>query len=237
MAKKISAKLGLVLTALMLIISILAFLSLNGSFAWFANNKSATAKGFSVEIQTFSTKGTIACYGVLDINEDCLEYTVENTLDENGERVQMYELPLNDPNGITYSQYRKALLVCITVLPKETSDVVLTLETTNSGVTTEIENHLSNCIQITPADYDEASGIATRAETPSSFVTVSNNTCSKTTKLTLFSGSVTEAGQTLYYIMEYNEAFIDYINMAILESGQLASEETKYRNDVTFIIS
>ena len=212
MVKNVSAKLGFALTALVLIISIIALLSLNGSLAWFANNKSATAKGFSVEIETFSIKGTIACYGVLDINSDNLKYTVENVRDENGERVQMYELPLNDPNGITYSQYRKALLVCITVLPEETSDVVLTLETPNGGVTTEIE-------------------------TPSSFVTVANNTCQKTTSITLFSDSVTEAGKTLYYIIEYNEAFIDYINMAILESGQLASEETKYRNDVTFVIS
>jgi hypothetical protein len=149
----------------------------------------------------------------------------------------MYELPLNDPNGITYSRYRKALLVCITVLPEETSDVVLTLETPNGNVTTEIENHLSNCIQITPADYNETSGIATPEATPSSFVTVANNTCQKTTSLTLFSGSATEAGKKLYYIIEYNEEFIDYINMTILESGQLASEETKYRNDVTFVIS
>ena len=237
MVKNVSAKLGFVLTALVLIISVIALLSLSVSLAWFANNKNATAKGFAVEIQTFSTKGTIACYGVLDINEDRLEYTVENVRDANGERVQMYELPLNDPNGITYSQYRKALLVCITVLPKETTDVVLTLETPNSSVTTAVEYHLSNCIQITPANYNEASGIATRAATPLSFVTVAGNTCQKTTSLTLFSDSVTEAGENLYYIIEYNEAFIEYINMTILESGQLASEETKYRNDVTFIIS
>ena len=31
--------------------------------------------------------------------------------------------------------------------------------------------------------------------------------------------------------------FIDYINVLILDSGNLTSEETKYRNDITFIIS
>jgi hypothetical protein len=149
----------------------------------------------------------------------------------------VYELPLNDPNGITYSQYRKALLVCIEVTVEEEADVVLTLETPNSTVSTNIENKLSNCIQITPATYDEGSGIATRQANPSSFVTVTDNTCQKVTSITLFEDSVTQEGTTLYYIIEYNEAFINYINMSILGSGNFTSEETKYFNDVTFVIS
>ena len=237
MLSKLNNKLGILLVSVTLILSIMGLMLLNGSFAWFANNKRVDASGFAVDVRAFSAKGTVASYGVLAINDSTLEYTVENVLDDSGERKQVYELPLNDPNGISYSQYSKALLICITATASEPTDIILTVETPNAEVITGVENHLSNSIQITPATYDETRGIAVRGATPSRFVTVTNNSCQKSTEITLFSGNVNAEGTTLYYIIEYNQPFIDYINALILDSGNLTSEETKYRNDITFIIS
>ena len=52
MSKQLSAKIGMFLASFPLILSIFAFLLMNGSTAWFASNKSVSAGGFSVTAKT-----------------------------------------------------------------------------------------------------------------------------------------------------------------------------------------
>ena len=58
----------------------------------------------------------------------------------------------------------------------------------------------------------------------------------KVDTLSLYDGTLPEGETTLYFILEYNSAFLQYINTYILNSTP-GYFEVDYYHDVTFVIS
>ena len=162
--KNLSAKLTCAVTAVALILSFVAYLSLDDSLAWFSNNKEVTAQGMSVSVKGTDYTVSLESYGVTDINGS--EYTYDSA------KGQWFELPTYDVQGISYSEYSKALIVVITVQssfaePKELNVRLVT--TGNRGFDWEADNVFSNCMQITPAQINE-NGKITKNANPQSFL-------------------------------------------------------------------
>ena len=148
-------------------------------------------------------------------------------------------MPTIDPNNISYSQYEKVLVVVIEVVSSIDTEVQVEMTTPHSTVEITESNYFSNCIQITDGTYDDANNIAKKLEgTTKSFVSVTEQGCSKVTSLTLSAQvELTEdVPKTLCYIIEYNTDFIDYVNRYVFENTLLITE-IDYVNDVTFSIN
>ena len=236
--KNLSAKLTCAVTAVALILSFVAYLSLDDSLAWFSNNKEVTAQGMSVSVKAPSDyKVEIASFGVLDINGTIYTY------DPNDE--QLYTLPTYDVQNISYSKYSKALVVVITVTslldtPKDLS-VKLETDPAHDKFNWDDNNWFSNCMQITPADIStdtDGTAVTTTGKVTQSFLTVqtdgslAKNETAVTDGLDLGTISVA-AGQTVtaYYVIEYDDNFVTKLTTSTDPHGEMT-----YSNDIEFVI-
>lgn len=171
------------LVALTLILSIFAMLLLNGSVAWFAENDSVTAGGFNVRVNSgMPITASLKSYPVTEINYTDGIYTASFD-------AESYTLPTEDPNGISYSEYKKALAIMITVNSTDERTVKIKF-TSPSGIETidDVENKISNCISISTARISEVDGKPTFtkiADTEASFVTINNGMASKVNEIEL----------------------------------------------------
>ena len=236
--KNLSAKLTCAVTAVALILSFVAYLSLDDSLAWFSNNKEVTAQGMSVSVKVPSDyKVEIASFGVLDINGTIYTY------DPNDE--QLYTLPTYDVQNISYSKYSKALVVVITVTSlldtQKNLSVKLETDPAHGTFNWNDNNWFSNCMQITPADIStdtDGTAVTTTGKVTQSFLTVqtdgslAKNETAVTDGLDLGTISV-EAGQTVtaYYVIEYDDNFVTKLTTSTDPHGEM-----KYSNDIEFVI-
>ena len=238
MVKKKLLGFNMIFVAIALAISLVAFSSIGHSRAWLSSNRQVDALGMTVSGPLKSQiTASVKSYGVLDIDNKSNVFVLESK-DGQGARPEVYELPVVDPNNISYSQYEKALVVFVELQSTQDAIIDVMLQTPHSAPIFTEENHFSNCIQISAATYDDAKGTAT-ADTTSvkSFVTISNGACTKTTSITV-SESVKltkDVPTSLCYVIEYNIDFIDYINQYILEQGSMITE-VYYKNDIEFSI-
>ena len=235
--KNLSAKLTCAVTAVALILSFVAYLSLDDSLAWFTNNKEVTAQGMSVSVKAPSEyQVEIASFGVLDI--DGATYTY----DPNDE--QRYKLPTYDVQNISYSKYSKALVVVITVtsLLDTQKNLSVKLETDPAHIdfNWNAENYFSNCMQITPADVStdtDGTAVTTTGEVPQSFLKEQNGMLVKNTDAVIAGlnlGTISlAAGQTVtaYYVIEYNDNFVTKLTGSTDPHGEM-----KFSNDIEFVI-
>ena len=236
--KNLSAKLTCAVTAVALILSFVAYLSLDDSLAWFSNNKEVTAQGMSVSVKAPSDyKVEIASFGVLDINGTIYTY------DPNDE--QLYTLPTYDVQNISYSKYSKALVVVITVTSlldtQKNLSVKLETDPAHGTFNWNDNNWFSNCMQITPADIStdtDGTAVTTTGKVTQSFLTVqtdgslAKNETAVTDGLDLGTISV-EAGQTVtaYYVIEYDDNFVTKLTTSTDPHGKMT-----YSNDIEFVI-
>ena len=226
--KNLSAKLTCAVTAVALILSFVAYLSLDDSLAWFSNNKEVTAQGMSVSVKGTDYTVSLESYGVTDINGS--EYTYDSA------KGQWFELPTYDVQGISYSEYSKALIVVITVQssfaePKELNVRLVT--TGNRGFDWEADNVFSNCMQITPAQINE-NGKITKNANPQSFLLLPQEqvqpaTPEKASELNLATIIVPEGETKAYFIIEYSSYFLGQI-------GSAGSGVVEYTSDIHFIV-
>lgn len=237
MTKILSMKLSIILVSLVLLLSIIALLLTGGSTAWFAENDTVEAQGMSISVRDEDVSCTLLSLGVLDIDNGV--YTFENATDaETGERVQNSELPMDDPNGISYSQYRKALVLELSITVETDRPTQIRLVTPNTGVSLAQNNFFSNCITVSNVtSYTE--NTVTKGSTTQSFVTVNGTSTTKVSSLLLYDGTVPAGEQPtkLYFIIEYNDVFLDYINQHIMNTPEVNYFEVGYYHDVTLLIS
>lgn len=234
--------------------SILALLLLNGSTAWFASNSGVSADGFGVKVKNeASTSAFLKSYAVTEINYETGAYTTAFE-----ESMESHILPTEDPNGISYSEYKKALAVVLSVTALEEQTVTVKL-TASSGADTidDIDNYISNCISVTTAEMsvvDEKTVLTKIPETERSFVTLvtadEQTQAQKVTSLDLvIENPEVAANETklFYFIIEYKctegERFelISYIGervMATTDSAILTEKKytITYENDIEFEI-
>ena len=103
--------------------SIFALLLLNGSTAWFASNSGVSADGFGVKVKNeASASAFLKSYAVTEINYETGAYTTAFE-----ESMESHILPTEDPNGISYSEYKKALAVVLSVTASEAQTVTVKL--------------------------------------------------------------------------------------------------------------
>ena len=237
MSKTLGAKIGFAITAFAMLVSIVAFLMLDKSFAWFARNESVNARGIALRANEGDLSTSLLSLGVLEIGQDGV-YTFDTTTDvETGARIQCFELPVDDPNGISYSKYRKALLLELSISVMEDRPTRVSLTTPNKEPSLEQKNFFSNCITVSNvASYTE--NTVTKGSVQQPFVTVGSGGAQKTDELVLYEGTL-QAGvvNKLYFIIEYNNAFLDYINNYIMNTDSVDYSEVFYYHDGTLEVS
>ena len=237
MSKTLGAKIGFAITAFAMLVSIVAFLMLDKSFAWFARNESVNARGIALRANAGDLSTSLLSLGVLEIGQDGV-YTFDTTTDvETGARIQCFELPVDDPNGISYSKYRKALLLELSISVLEDRPTRVSLTTPNKELSLEQKNFFSNCITVSNVlSYTE--NTVTKGSVQQPFVTMGSGGAQKTDELVLYEGTL-QAGvvNKLYFIIEYNNAFLDYINNYIMTTDTVDYSEVFYYHDVTLEVS
>ena len=237
--KDLSAKLTCAVTAVALILSFVAYLSLDDSLAWFANNQEVSAQGMSVSVKGTNYTVTLESYGVIDIQDNAYMYDTA--------KGQCFELPTYDVQGISYSEYSKALIVVITVQSNLTEDKNLNVRlvtTGNRDFDWISPNVFSNCMQITPAQSNESGKVTKNGDTLSFLTlqedqdqqaTLTKNSNASTNGLDLGTIIIAQGDNvttTAYYIIEYDDDFV-----TMLTSGAFAgSGEVTYTSDIHFIL-
>ena len=238
MANKKILGFNMILVAVTLVISLVAFSFINNSRAWFVSDN--TVNGFGLNVSPSigaNITASVRSYGVVDVREKDTVFVLGNK-DSQGNRPEIYDLPVVDPNNISYSQYEKALVVMLELVSTNDVNIDIMLNTPNDTPIFTEENHFSNCIKVANVEYNDAQGTAVKDPLDSkSFISISNGVCSKITSITL-SQSVSlkkDVPTSLCYVIEYNSEYIDYINQYILEKGLLINE-IDYTNDIVFSI-
>ena len=241
MVKKKLLGFNMIFVAFALAISLVAFASITNSRAWFASNQEVDAFGMSVSSYSpAKITASVKSYGVIDISQEDTVFHLE-AKDGEGNRPESYSLPLIDPNNISYSQYKKALVLVLEVVATDNISVDITLNTPNdTTILNSADNHFSNCMKISDATFDDAKGQAQKlSNTSKAFVSVSNDTCSKVTSITLANEVALQKDVPtyLYYVIEYNNDFIDHVNNYILKNHLFDILEISYQNDITFFVA
>ncbi len=241
MSKELQAKLGVIASAFVLMLSLAAFFIGNASTAWLAQNDSASGNLMSVNIsEELTVSASLKCYGVTEISSDGNVYTVP-AADSSGSRVESYELPVIDPNGITYSEYEKALLVIIDVQTDEDTEISVSACADNaSGALADIvaeQNYFSNSVIITPALFDDETSSATKNGAAQQFTThMGEESFAKSGELVFPDVTVQAGGGQAAFIIEYNEPVISFATEYILYHNY-DYFEIFYNNDVHFLIA
>lgn len=245
--KHTGVRLGFATSAIGLIVALLAFFSINHGFAWLSGNRDVGAEGIGVRSELGPTvTATLASYGVLSISSDGVGgvYVAEDKLVD-GERAERFALPTDDPSNIYASVYKKALILALTLENTEGGSrnvrVAVRAEATplitpdGAGGYLWETNYLSNAVTFTPATGDAAAVNLTKQAGTRAFVDFTDGTPNaKTSEITLYEGTITGT-QTLYFIMEYNHAFIDYLNAHLLTAGFFG--EVNYTDDIVITVS
>lgn len=245
--KQISARIHLAIAATALIVALVALLIMGRSFAWFSTGREVTAAGLTIQTAGGPpVTATLSSYGVLSITEDPSGdvYVTENAVDSvTGERVQRFALPTHDPQSIFANTYKRALVLAITVTPTEESarNVRITVDTeTQELISTDgaegfawSSNYLSNAVTFAPAISGD--GVtAVKQSGGLAFAVKNGNAMEKKTSITLYEGEVIGTA-TLYFIMEYNHDFIEYLNSRLMTAGYFGT--VTYANDIVITVS
>lgn len=205
------------------------------TFAWFMTKQRGQVSFASIEVSAPGFEiHDYHVYPVTAISEGATTntYTFENT--------PAVRMPRFDPQNIEYARYRRALVVHITFSYTETSSVSFFAKTENASFHTGIstsdtydENVTSNVFQITysegttlSSDWTSASVSYLKNDTKS-FVTT-NPTPQKASELPI--KTLTNNDSKLWFVIEYNEQTMDYINSA----RENEEKEVWYSDDITY---
>lgn len=240
--KGIGTKLTCAVTAFALMISFVAYLSLDDSLAWFSRNREVQAQGMSVAVKTFDMQSQVVSYGVTKIVTD------ENNISTYIYGKELSELPEDGYGNITHSEYLKALVIKLTVKNNSTDakNIKIELKANTASPSTENDNYISNCITINNTATlvaDSTVQVTNSENAVQQFVTIDKTsaTATKTTNLVLVKSAEVLAGATtdFYFVIEYNYDFLKYISDHILKEHANTPDKfaIKYSNDVQFVIT
>ena len=228
------ATVGIVLTSVALIFSIIGLLMTNGTLAWFGGNKNVHADGFGIRIANASNvSATLKSFPVSKIDGNNYTFDINGT--------ESYTLPVHDEEQIVPLEYQKALVVEITVTAMEQIPFTLSLRSLHDVSTLVGQNNwISNCLKIRRATY--ADGVATTVavtEPPATtgFVTLGTGTTetSKTSEFNLVSEKLSPGTYKYYFVLEYDMNIIEYI-AARMQELYPTIETVQYSNDIEFML-
>lgn len=221
-----------IITALSLLTLTTVFATSLATFAWLSANSNVKGDMSGIKLYAENLTGTdMKSYSVTEINEN--RYTFINNVN--------YILPRFDPSNIDYTEYEKALVFRVFFLCKEARDYQI-VATTNEGFHSDADiagqdlDHLSNCVEFfigqstTVIDPDTFESGVVEVTTSESFVSISNNTISKTNEINIADVSATPGENVVYVVMQYNTPVIEYIN----NIRQNNPTPITYLNDINF---
>ncbi|MBR5242262.1 MAG: hypothetical protein IKV20_03895 [Clostridia bacterium] len=230
MNKVVSRKITLTLLELSLLIAVVALAMLsNSGLGWFASNDRVDATEMSVSVRVSSgLTGELKSYPVTDITDDL--YTIFY-----GE--ESYSLPINDPNSITYSEYKKALAIIITLNASSATEVRVSLSASSADENIDsVINKISNCIKVSTATLSEDLGVATKSQQSLSFLSVTDGEAKKSRLIDFGRFALAEGENRIVFLIEYDEELLDFISRRILKQDPGAFRIT-YANDINFTIT
>ena len=232
MSKTAEAKLRVIIAGIVLVLTIVALFTINGTLAWFSENEKVSANGMQVQvIAPDQIAATLSSYGVLTM--ETVDGTVYYHYDTSEE---LYDLPTDDPAGIGYDKYLKALVVCITVNVTQEEKLALSVRS-GSSISVENENFFSNVTSYAVAARTNATdNTVSKTQESRSFVTVPSGGGDPTRLQNISLASeitVTPQMNEIYVIIEYNDSFIDYINGALMNRE---NKTVNYSHDITFTV-
>lgn len=183
------------------------------SLAWFAQNKTVGANGMQVKVKSPDVSViSVNYYAVMEIDKNEIEtkYTFVNVLKD--------DLPRYDPAEIEYQQYKRAIVLKISVDISGNTDFVLTARTDNGTENLYADlNHLSNVATFKicsvpkepSGEWESAEAITSNNAQVFSFTAIQGNTIIKNNSIKLY--DLTTGTNTLYLVIEYNEVAISKI--------------------------
>ncbi|MDY2880272.1 MAG: hypothetical protein SOT34_04980 [Candidatus Borkfalkiaceae bacterium] len=214
------------------------FLINGGSRAWLAENRTVGANGMSVSVDADKGESvSISSHPVTEIDKTGSVFMVKT--DE-----EVWELPRNDPNGISYSKYKKALAIFIDIVCTEEATVSVYLTCSTESVSVAKDNYVSNCVEVAPATLDGTGTIATVAEDGSETeafrslveIKADYSACTKNTSVLLQENvSLAVGTNRLCFLMQYHEHFLKYAENQSLSVGGKDMTIT-YNNDIAFSV-
>ena len=221
---------------LVLILSLGAFTYTTA--AWFVANRQQSVSLQSVQVTApgFTITG-FSCFGVTDLNKGPTSTSVTFV------NQQLFDMPRYDPEGISFSIYRRAIVVHLTYEYDESTSATLSATTIHDifstgfiGEGTFDDNFTSNVFQISPSlgttlapSWTQASISYTNSMTQS-FVTI-NPTPTKTTSLTI--KTINPGDNEAWFVLEYSESVMMYIQNARMATDRIVL----YEDDITYLIS
>lgn len=235
MPKHIGAKISMALTAFALVVCVTAFFMLNNSLAWFAKNENVSGRGIALAVKEQDVIAQLLVLGVLEIDNSA--YTFDTAVDQTtGARIQETNLPVDDPNGISYSKYSKALVLELTLQVSQPRYTEIRFVANSQEYHLSENNDFSTCIQVSNATLTGEATVTKTTGSTQPFVNM--QTMEKSKSLLLYSGTVpaSSVGEKIYFIIEYNDLFLNHINSYIL-SNSPGYFQVNYYHDVTVVIS
>ena len=246
--KKTGERLGLSVAAFGLIVALLAFFSIGRGYAWMSTNRTSGVNGLTLKTAGGApVSAAMASYGVLSISSTSAggTYVTENVV-EGGVRRERHELPIDDPNNIFAIDYERALVLVLTlrnVSPDPQRVAVECIAATDAlmmqnelGETVYETNYLSNAITLAPATSSDGVSVTKGADLHAFVTFDGDGNPIKQNSLTLFDQQMAPGEtQTLYFIMEYNHPFLDYLNPQLLAAGYY--KEVTYIDDLEIRVS
>lgn len=226
------AQISIAFSVITLLISLLVYFSLNGSTAWFMKYGQSDADGMKVRVDNMSnTLAEVKSYAVAEMNSNVssTQYVIAT---KNGEFIELNNVPQYDPNAIASSEFYIALLVVIEITAPQTENLAIMAMTTNTEVSYEKDNFISNVINITNVSITDTTAV----KTGTSFAFTAKNSqgteCTKVSSGMIYSGSVPQGLSKIAFLIEYNEDFLSVISSKMMLTGQV--EVINYTNDLVF---
>ena len=225
---------SVILVAVFLCISLIAFSSMGKSAAWFSQNDTVSGENMSVTIlnNKDDITATVTSYAVESISSGGI-YKAST--------VQKFDIPKNDPEEILPSIYKQALVVIVDIVSVKDTTISLSLTTPVDSISFTQENSFSNCMKITPAIFNSTDRIATLSTTQGSQSFVSlTPTVSKVTSINLTNENISlkkNVNTILCYVIEYDLAILDHMRSQSLAGNNEMVESVYFKNDIAFVVS
>ena len=202
------------------------------TFSWLAANRNVAGGFAAVVIDTENISGTqMKSYSVTEILGN--RYTFINNESD--------VLPRFDPSNIEYTEYEKALVFRVYFFCKEAKRYQIKAVTSESfhnaeEIASQNSDHLSNCTEFligqvtSELDVETFESAVVEVTSSQSFVSIDNNTVTKTNEIVIANVDATEGENVVYVVMQYNAPVIEYINH-YRENNPVP---ITYNNDISF---
>lgn len=210
-----------------LILCVSLAISASAVFAWFDLRNDSDLRGFKINVTSKDVSNVaLKTYAISDITTGAqTDYTL--AIKDNN-YVPLHEVPVFDSLGIALNDYKTSLAINLTFSVHKDATYAVYAEAAEQ-VILGTENWLSNCARFLPTNF--SSGILTSSDVPKSFVTVQENTLSKTQRIEILRAFCPQGEVSFWFVLEYHA---DAVNIIKAANSEAEEETIFYSNDIRF---